>query len=279
MKHHKLSSSDILIFGKGFIGERLSEALGGAVSERRIVSFADADREAEKFSPRILINCIGHTGEKNVDGCELDKDRTLTSNVAVPLILAEVALRRKLKLVHISSGCIYHFDYSRDRPITEEKIPDFFDLFYSRTKIYAERALDVLSKKYNILIVRIRIPLDNRPHPRNILTKLLNYKKVIDLPNSVTYIPDFVLALKHLLKKDARGIYNVVNSGGLRYPDLLDVYRKYKPDFQYERLDHKKLNLVRTNLILSTKKLQKSGFKMRGIKEVFEECVKNYLKY
>ncbi|MCX5704292.1 MAG: hypothetical protein NT066_07390, partial [Candidatus Omnitrophica bacterium] len=188
-------------------------------------------------------------------------------------------LRNKIKFIHISSGCIYHYDYSKDKPIKEEKIPDFFDLYYSRTKIYTERALDTLSHRYGVLILRPRIPLDDRPHPRNILTKLINYKEVIDLPNSLTYIPDFIRALEHLIRVDARGIYNVVNKGALRYRELLDVYKEYVPDFKYKVIDFKKLNLVRTNLILSTGKLEKSGFKVKNIHEVLKECVENYLKY
>jgi hypothetical protein len=38
-----------------------------------------------------------------------------------------------------------------------------------------------------------------------------------------------------------------------------------------------KLQLVRTNLILSTKKLEQSGFKMPRIEDVLEECVRNYV--
>lgn len=274
-----MSYDKVLIFGKGFIGERLSDKLGAPVSERRILTYNDAEDEISKRNPRVIINCIGHTGGRNVDGCEEDRDGTLAANVFVPIMLAEAALRRKVKLVHISSGCIYHFDYKRDRPIVENKIPDFFDLFYSRTKIYAERALDVLADKYGILIARIRIPLDDRPHPRNILTKLLAYKKIINLPNSVTYLPDFVEALKYLIKIDARGIYNVVNPGGLKYTELLDTYKKYVPDFDYQVIDYKKLGLVRTNLIMSAKKMEKAGFAMRPVSEVVKECVKSYVKY
>lgn len=269
----------ILILGKGFIGQRIADSFDCEVAQGRINSLTDAQKEIDKYSPKIIINCIGHTGEKNVDGCEADKDKALTANTFVPIILSEAALRNNIKLVHISSGCIFHYDYSKDAPIKEEKIPDFFGLYYSRTKIYAERAIDVLSGKYNILTLRIRIPLDNRPHPRNILTKLINYDKVINLPNSITYIPDFIGALKHLIKIDAKGIYNVVNKDALRYPKFLDVYKKYVPDFQYRVIDYKKLNMVRTNLILSTKKLEKTGFKVRKISEVLEECVQDYLKY
>ncbi|HAJ57367.1 MAG TPA: hypothetical protein DCL35_06320 [Candidatus Omnitrophica bacterium] len=274
-----MKSKRILVFGNGFMGSRLSVALKAQVSGRKILSYDDAEDEIARQKPDIVINAIGHTGGRNVDGCEDDKNGTLVSNAFVPLILAEAALRRKIKLIHISSGCIYHFDYKRDRPIVEDKTPDFFDLFYSRTKIYAERALDILADKYGVLIARIRIPLDDRPSPRNILTKLIGYKKVITLANSVTYIPDFIEALKHLIKIDARGIYNIVSGGGLKYMDLLDVYKKYSPDFNYDVIDYKKLGLVRTNLIMSTKKIERAGFRMRPVSEVLEECVKSYIKY
>jgi hypothetical protein len=112
-----------------------------------------------------------------------------------------------------------------------------------------------------------------------LLTKLLKYKKAIDTPNSVTYIPDFLKALKYLIKINAYGIYNIVNKGSLRYPHLLRVYKKYVPNFKYEIINYKKLNIIRTNVVLSTKKLERVGFKMCDINEVLEECVKNYIKY
>ncbi len=213
-----------------------------------------------------------------MDDCEFALDKTITANTFVPTLLAEGAIRNNIKFVHISSGCIYHYDYSKPKPIGENKVPDFVELYYSRTKIYTERILEILSKKYNILIARIRIPLDDRPHSKNVLTKLIQFKKIVDVPNSVTYIPDFITILKHLLKIDARGIYNIVNRGSLKYPDLLKVYQKYVPDFQYKVIDYKKLNLVRTNLVLSTRKLESTGLRLRTTKEILEECVKNYLK-
>lgn len=269
----------ILILGKGFIGARLQEAFDCNISERKIYSFKEAEEEIKKYSPKILINCIGYTGKNNIDDCELDKDKTLFANTFIPVILAEVALRNNIRFIHISSGCIYHYDFSHDTPIDEIKEPDFFELFYSRTKIYADQVLVVLSKKYPILIARIRVPLDNRPHSRNILTKLINYKKVIDIPNSITYIPDFISALSHLIKINATGIYNIVVKGPLRYPELMKIYKKYAPNFKYEVTDYKKMNLLRTNLILSTEKLEKSGFKVRDIHKVLEECVQEYLKF
>jgi len=268
----------ILILGKGFIGERLQKALHCQITGAFIKSYQDAHRLVNQYKPKIIINCIGITGKRNVDDCELDIDGVLLGNSFIPVILAEVALRNNLKLVQISTGCIFNYDYKKNKPIDEESQDYFFKLFYSRSKIYADRPLETLAKKYNILIARMRIPLLNAKHPKNLLDKLIKYKKVIDLPNSVTYIPDFVQAIKHLIKIDVRGVYNVVNQGGLRYPDLMRVYQRYVPGFKFKTIALKKLDLVRTNLILSTKKLEKTGFKVRNINSVLDECVKEYLK-
>lgn len=269
-------NKEILIFGKGFIGQKLQTALDCLITEKRINNLSDILEEIGKFNPKIIINCIGYTGKNNVDDCERDKDKAIFANTYLPIIFAEAALRKDIKLIHISSGCIYHFDHKKE-PITELDQPDFFDLFYSRTKIYAEKAVSSLLKRANILITRIRIPLDDRQNPKNILNKLLSFKQVIDIPNSVTYLPDFIEMLKHLIKIDAQGIYNTVNKGGLRYPQLLEVYKKYKPDYNYQIIDLDDLGMIRTNLVMSTEKLEKTGFKVRNINQVLEKCVKEYL--
>jgi len=273
-----MKNKSILILGKGFIGERLQEEFKCPISAGHIRTFSDAEKIIRKYKPRTIINCIGVTGKRNVDDCELKIDSTLFANSFAPVILAECALRHNIKLVHISSGCIHHYDYKKNKPISEDISPDFLDLFYSRSKIYSESALKVLSKNYNILILRIRIPLDSRKHPKNILDKLLCFKKLISEKNSVTYLPDLSKALRHLLKVNATGVYNVVNRGALSYPDLIQAYKKYARVKRYRVVPFKSLKLVRTNLLMSTRKLEKSGFKMRNINSVLEECVKNYVK-
>ncbi|MFH1508107.1 MAG: sugar nucleotide-binding protein [Candidatus Omnitrophota bacterium] len=266
----------ILIMGSGYIGSRLKEELDALVSDKIISNYSEAEEEVLKFKPKIIINCIGYTG-RNVDECELDKNTTLLANTFLPIMLAEVALRHNIKLVHISSGCIYHYDYANDKPIREDKIPDYLDLYYSRTKVYSELSINALLRKYPFLVVRIRIPLDNRSNPKNLLNKLIKYQRIIDLPNSVTYIPDFVRAMRHLISINATGIYNLVNKGALKYPELMDVYRKYVPGFKYSVIKIEELGIVRTNLILSTEKLEKSGFNVRDIHDILDECIQGYL--
>lgn len=267
-------NNKILILGKGFIGTRLQKSLNCHISNALIKSYKDAERIVCKYNPKIIINCIGITGKKSVDDCESDIEGVLLANSFIPIILAEVCLRKNIKLVHISSGCIFNYDYKKDRPIKEDSEDYFLKLFYSRSKIYSERAIEKLARDYNILILRIRIPIINEKHPKNTLDKLLKYNKVIDIPNSVTYIPDFIKALKHLVRINAKGVYNVVNSGGLRYPVLMKAYQKYFPDYKFKIIPLKNLGLVRTNLILSTAKLSKTGFKVRHINSVLDESIR-----
>jgi 3,5-epimerase/4-reductase len=267
--------SKILIFGNGFLGNKIHASIESTLPSARINSLEDALIEVEFHKPDIIINCIGTTGENNSDDCEKEKDKTLMANSFVPLILAEAAIRNNIKLIHISSGCIYKTDYG----ITEDRIPDFFGLFYSRSKIYSERALLPLVNDFNILILRIRIPLDNIPHPKNILTKLIKYGKVIAIPNSITYIPDFIENLKNMIALDARGSFNMVNRGGLVYPLIMDEYKEYHPEFHYSVINMESLNLQRTNLVLSTKKLQSLGIKVRDINDIIPECVKEYVEH
>lgn len=269
--------NNILIIGKGYIGQKLQTALGCALSDRMILSYKDLAEEVKKYKAQVVINCIGYTGARNVDDCETDIDSTLMANTFLPIWFGELALREAVKVVHISSGCIFDYDYA-EPPIEEDRTPEYYKLFYSRTKIYSEAVLEPLSRRCNILIVRIRVPLDDVPSPRNLLDKLIRYKKVIDAPNSVTYLPDFFKAMEHLIRIDARGIFNIVAKGPLYYPDLMALYKKYCPSFEYEIMPLKDLGLNRTNLVLSVAKLEKTGFKMRTIQEVLAECVKNYTR-
>jgi len=266
---------NILVLGKGFVGTRLANTLKYSISDARICTLTDATNLLRRHQPQVLINCIGHNGQRNVDDCEKALNKTFLANTTVPLLLAEACLRAGVKFIHLSSGCIFP---TTTKPITEQVPPDFFDLYFARTKIYSETALTALARHSNILILRIRLPLDIYPHPHNILTKLIGFKRVIDCPNSATYLPDFIAAVKHLIQIDARGIFNIVNSGSLRFPELLKVYQQLVPRHSFEVVDFHDLKIKRVNILLSNRKLAATGFSLRPIHSVFSECVQAYLR-
>lgn len=274
-----------LILGNGFIGNKFKIYLGdeAVLANDRINSIKDILIQISKYKPKIIINAIGKTGRPNVDWCESNKEITFQSNVTVPTLLAEACTDTNIRIVHIGSGCIYEGSIDSSE-FTEDSIPNFKDSFYSRTKIFSEQILNNYDN--NILIIRIRMPVDNKPNDRNLITKLVKYNEVIgDIPNSITYLPDLMKVSKELIDRKESGIYNVVNPGVITHREILEMYRQHvDPIFKLPKFigleKLKKLTIAgRSNCILSTDKLSQKGIEIRNVKDAIESCMKDYAKY
>lgn len=280
----------ILIFGQGYIGTWLEKELGDCiVTTRRVVNISDVVDEIKKHKPDVVINAIGKTGKPNVDWCEDNKEETFFGNVSVPLFIAETCAECDVYMVHLSSGCIYETEYSKhygvDMPyvfteFTEEDEANFFGSFYSRTKLYAEKCLESLNRNNfcKILQLRLRIPFDPFSSPRNLITKLVSYRKVIDIPNSMSYIPDFIKIAKKLIKWRRTGIYNVVNKGAITHPEILDMYTEIvDPGFEYEIMPLEELDKItkakRSNCVHDVAKVEKEGILVRDVKDAMRDCL------
>jgi len=210
-----------VVFGNGYLGNRISKEFGFILTNTNPLEINKLKKFLDLERPSIIINSIGKTGYPNIDWCENNKDETLYSNVTVPLILAQECYKRGIYFIHLSSGCIYEGD-NDNKGFSEEDIPNFDDSFYSKSKIIAENIL----KNFPSLILRIRMPIDNIDHERNLINKLKNYNSVIDIPNSMTYVPDFLKVLGILLSKKAIGVYNVVNPGSISALDIVSAYKE-----------------------------------------------------
>ena len=266
-----------LIFGDGYFGNRINGFLENSVlSAKRINSSDDAIEEIKKVNPDVVINCIGRTGKPNIDWCEDHKIETITGNVTVPLLMLEACEKTGKRMVHLGSGCVYRGD-NNGSGFSEGDEPNFFGSFYSRTKIYSEKILN----EFNVLQLRIRIPMDVYPHPKNIIDKLVAYKKVINIQNSITYVPDFLDAMKRLIYMNKAGIFNVVNKGSISHPEILDLYKQIvDKNFNYEIWDmnefKKNVRAERSNCVLSVDKLSGSGIEMQPVRDAVLDCLKKY---
>jgi dTDP-4-dehydrorhamnose reductase len=255
----------ILLFGRhGYIGSKVQEYFKCGFGCAR----SNFTQHIYDTKPDVVINATGYTGKTNVDDCEDNIALTVEANVGKPIAMAEASQKVGAKFIHISSGCIFE-GYNKEW--TEDDKPNFKDLIYTRTKIACDEYLQQMS---NTLILRIRLPLDHEPHRKNILTKVLKFKDVHATPNSVTYLPDFMGMIKHLIYIDAYGIFNCVQRGALTFKWLLEVYgsesQKLAP---YSELKQK-----RSNIIMSTKKLESTGYGVMPIQHVLLECCANYKK-
>jgi dTDP-4-dehydrorhamnose reductase len=269
----------VLLGSTGYIGENLLSMYPDALTPR--VDIGDPVAVAamlEEAKPDVLINAAGKTGRPNVDWCEMHKAETLHANVLGPLVLQEACAARGIYWVHMSSGCIYAGD-NGGRGWTEEDLPNFAGSYYSRTKAWSEQMLkDLAEERGGILIVRPRMPFDGTSHPRNLLQKLIRYAKVLDEPNSLTYVPDMLAAMRQLIDKRTTGIFNMVNAGLLSPYQIMERYRDVvDPSHTFDRLTVETLAGAvatgRSNCRLSIDKLAHAGITMRPAAEALEEAL------
>lgn len=265
---------NIIVFGKGFLGSRIAEYLGAEMNDAHISSIEDIGNSLP-VRPDVIINATGKTGRPNVDWCEDHKEETWFANVDVVRMFAEYTKREGIMLVHFSSGCIYEGD-NGGKGFSEDDAPNFEGSYYSHTKAEAERLL----KDYNnVIIVRPRMPVSSIPSERNLINKLLGYKKIILVPNSITIIEDLLPTLKGLIEGKHVGTFNAVNPEPVTHKDILDLYEKYSGiALHKEYIPASALNVraPRSNTILSAKKLELLGLGMAHTKESLERIVKHY---
>lgn len=273
----------ILLFGAGFLGTRLARDLDGATLVKVDVTDARAVTAAlDEHEPTTVINAAGKTGKPNVDWCESHQMETYRSNVLGPLTLAEACALRGIYFLHLASGCIFYGDSPSPGGWREDDIANP-SAFYSRTKYAADL---VLSRLPHVGIARLRMPVDDMPGPRNLITKLAAYKQVVNVENSVTIVHDFVHVVAGLVEKRAAGVYHVTNPGTMRHRDLLSLYKEFV-DTKHtaelitdEELVSKGLAMkARSNCILASPRLDALGLTMRSIEVALLETMKSYANY
>jgi dTDP-4-dehydrorhamnose reductase len=296
------------ILGKGFISSHLPYPI---ISERIPLNKGYINIILDKYKPDVLINCIGKTGRPNIDWCENNKEETALINTALPILLADVCERKSIKLVQISSGCLYfsqspntatHTVNKKDangRRITSSSYDHIYyetekiikDLgwkeddathpksYYSKTKYAADLAIGSMK---NVVSLRIRMPISTKNDPRNFINKIRNYPKIIDIQNSVTFTDDFVNVIDKVIEKDISGIYNVTNPDTLSAADVIKEYQKYVPEHKFEIINEEELdNLTiakRSNCILNTEKLNNVGIFLRPSREALKDCMEKYIQ-
>lgn len=251
----------IAVFGsRGYLGGQFLSIYPDALAPR--VDIADARSVGEileKEHPDVVINTAGKTGRPNVDWCEDHKEETIHSNVTGPLVLLEECMKRNIYMVHLSSGCIYDGDKGGEG-YAETDAPNFFGSFYSKSKIWSDQVL----ADFPVLILRIRMPFDDTPNERSLITKILKYERVLDVRNSLTYIPELLQAARLLIEKRKTGIYHVVNPRPVSPYEIIDWYKEIvDPSHRAERLTLEQLPQVaktgRSNCVLSPKKVEAEG--------------------
>ena len=285
----------IILFGStGYIGSEFKRQLEQKQIEFKCwpnaanTTFYDLEKwYTEAGYPIIdaVINAAGYTGKPNVDACELDKESTIHGNIVWPQILTDWCMLNDITLGHVSSGCIYSGRRLDGEPFTEEDEPNFSFKqnncsFYSGTKAIAEKIVSKWNKNY---IWRLRIPFEEYNNPRNYISKMLKYDKLLQAENSISNKQEFVSAcIQTFVNKVPFGIYNVTNTGYITTDSLIEkLMRTIAKDKNFTLIDEEQLyknyaKTPRSNCVMSNSKLLETGIKMKTVDESIDYCLNNW---
>ena len=157
--------------------------------------------------------------------------------------------------------CIFNYDSKYTvggTPIPDDLPPNYAGSFYSVTK----GMVDALAPNYkHALTLRLRMPISDDLSPRNFITKIASYNRVIDVPNSVTILHDLLPVALAMSERKITGTFNFTNPGVASHNEFLALYKEIiDPDFWYanfsEEEQSKILKAGRCNNHLAVEKLQ-----------------------
>jgi 3,5-epimerase/4-reductase len=257
-----------LLFGKnGWIGGMLIELLRKqgkrvVLASSRLENRESVKRELEEVKPSHVLDAAGVTGRPNIDWCETNQQATLRTNVIGTLNLADLCDEMGIHLTLFATGCIFEYDDAHPmysgKGFTEEDKPNFDGSFYSKTKGFVE---EMLKSYKTTLTLRVRMPISDDLGPRNFLTKIMRYDKVVNIPNSMTILTDLLPISLVMAERGIVGICNFTNPGVISHNECLDLYIKYiDPGFTYTNFtvaeQDKILAARRSNNELDTTKFQ-----------------------
>lgn len=277
-----------LIYGKtGWIGGLLgkicqAQSINFEYGSGRLENRGSLEADIAAVKPTHVFNAAGVTGRPNVDWCESHKVETIRTNVVGTLTLADLCRDRGLVLINYATGCI--FEYDAAHPLgsgvgfKEEDTPNFIGSFYSKTKAMVE---DLLKNYENVCTLRVRMPISSDlQNPRNFITKITRYDKVVDIPNSMTILDELLPISVEMAKRNLTGIWNFTNPGVVSHNEILEMYKEYiDPSFTWKNFNLEEQAKViiapRSNNELDATKLKKEFPELLSIKE---SLIKNVFK-
>lgn len=139
----------------------------------------------------------------------------------------------------------------------------------------------------SVLILRLRMPVSDDLHPRNFVTKISKYDRVVDIPNSNSILYDLLPAAIVLAQNHETGVYNFTNPGAISHNEVLSLFRDIvRPDFSWANFSEAEqaetLKAGRSNCTLDTNKLEKKlneyGIHIPVIQEAYKQCFRRMVQ-
>lgn len=125
------------------------------------------------------------------------------------------------------------------------------------------------------------MPVSDDLHPRNFVTKIARYDRVVDIPNSNSILHDLLPASVLLAEHNETGVYNFTNPGAISHNEVLGLFKEYvRPNFTWRNFSLEEQSKVikagRSNCKLDTTKLETKlkeyGYQVPEIHEAYKKC-------
>src|SRR5690606_18944791 len=191
----------VLVYGaKGWIGsyfckkieENYPEDILVYPENDRVENYTTVRDEIAAVNPDRVLCFIGRTSGPDCNTIDYLEDKlsiNVRDNLYAPLILMKACSDLKVHLMYMGTGCIFHYSEDENGPDTNpmsvDTEPNFDGSQYSLIKGYTDRITKLYSD--SVLNVRIRMPITEWDEPKNFITKIASYSKIVSKINSMTY--------------------------------------------------------------------------------------------
>ena len=204
----------------------------------------------------------------------------IRDNLYSPMTIALICQKYDIHYTYLGTGCI--FEYDKEHPFekevngfTEESTPNFFGSSYSVVKGYTDRLMHLLP---NVLNVRIRMPITSCTSSRNFITKIVTYKKVCSVANSMTVLPELLPLMLDMAQNKVIGTVNLTNPGLISHNEILEMYKEIvDTNFTWNNFTIEEQNEIlaagRSNNYLDTSRLEQLYPNVLNIKDSVRKCL------
>lgn len=194
----------ILVLGTGYIGSAYKEAGWPAISYEEFYNLRnDWIDFYNKFSNYdVILNALAWTDTKSSELIE-NKNKVFDANSSLVRDLSKMCFKYGKKFIHLSTSDLYGNEFNYHKNIETEKHLDVATT-YRLSKLMGE-----IYCNPDDLILRIRLPFDDRNHPKNLIKKIIPFNKFYHWINSYSYVPDIIKATEILLENNEKGLFNI----------------------------------------------------------------------
>lgn len=266
-----MNKSDVIVLGDGFLGNAFKRA-GYTVWGRKDFNWKGPNFPPEyligriKGNIKVVINTIGISDTRF---CEDDDNWDLIHSVngELPGYLSRICVNGGVKLVHISTGCLYDRNDGVPQKETAFKAAH---CNYVVSKWIGELGCD----PEHDLIIRPRLLFDSeRPAKgrNNLIVKMEQFTQFLSEYNTVTSLDTIVEAVEALVDAKQSGVFNVGQTGRYTIAEMAS-YLGFEVECELSQEDlHESQGLYLVNNLMDLSKLQQF-YQPRDTLQELERC-------